>query len=124
MKLGSHGAILVNKRDLLFNKIIGRHHDTIVEGLEELSELLQGFGVFFVGKFELLGEDEFEEGDGGVDVAQVFQGFGFDVRAGFVDVLHVVPHVEPHYLTNFFFNIRVKLHQHLPQLQVLFQLTN
>jgi hypothetical protein len=56
----------------LFNKIIGRHHDTIVEGLKELSELLQGFGVFFVGDFELLAEDEFEEGDGGVDVAQVF----------------------------------------------------
>lgn len=124
MKLGSHGAILVNEGNLLFNEIKRRHHYTIIEGLEELSELLQGFWVFFVGEFELLGEDQFEEGDGGVDVAQVFQGFGFDVRAGFVDVLHVVPHVEPHHLTKFFLNIWVKLHQHLPQLQVLFQLTN
>ncbi len=124
MKLGGHGAILVNERNLLFNEIIWRHHDAIVEGLEELNELLQGFGVFFVGQFELLGEDEFEEGDGGVDVAQVFQRFGFDVRASFIDVLHVVPHVESHHLTKFFLNIRVELHQHLPQLQVLFQLTN
>jgi hypothetical protein len=57
-----------------------------------------------------------------VDVAQVFERFGFDVRACFVDVLHVVPHVEAYHFAQLFFNIRVELAQHLSQLKVLLQL--
>ncbi len=57
-----------------------------------------------------------------MDVAQVFESFGFDVRAGFVDVLHVVPHVEADHLAQLLFNVRVELAQHLSQLKVLLQL--
>jgi hypothetical protein len=72
----------------------------------------------------LLCEENFEKRDGRVDVAEVFESFGFDGGTGFVDVFHVVPDIETHDFADFFLDVRIEPNQHLPQLQVLLQLFN